>query len=501
MNIFEKIVHFLDADMTTPALYGTFHLVSLALVVLVTAFLILKFRNAEDKTFRKVVLFFWVIIAVLEVYKQIDFTFNYNDGAPYWDYQWYAFPFQFCSTSLYVLPFIFLLRDGKVRDAFISFVCYFSLIAGIAVMAYPGNVLISTIGINIQTMFHHGSQVALGIYFAAYKRKKIGFKFMASAFPILLGFVAVALIMNIGVHSWLIKEGIDETFNMFYISPYHPSPLPVFSLIYPHVPYFVFLLLYLLAMFLGGIIVLGIQKLIVAFGRKIKELCERRVITVFAVLFFLVEALLGAAIQFAPSNIEYILCFLSVALAALFALLTFKKNKCGTLTLLGLIFTVAADVFLVLMKDGDKLIAMYLFTCVQLFYFIRVFVENRGGRVKKNHIVFRIELLFIAFIVTLAVLGEKADALSIVSMLYFTNLFVNIVFSFKNFKRAPSFAIGLLLFAFCDILVGFSLLDLYIPISETSLVYKLAHTDINLIWAFYVPSQTLIALSSRTTEK
>ncbi len=501
MNIFEKIVHFLDAEMTTPGLYGIFHLVSILLVVLVTAFLIVKFRDADDKTFRKIAFVFWIIIILLEAYKQINFTFNYNDGNPTWDYQWYAFPFQFCSVPHYVLPFIFLLRDGRVRDGFISFMCYFSLIAGIAVMAYPGDVFISTIGINVQTMFHHGSQVALGIYFAVYKRKKISFRFLLSGVPILLGFIALAVALNISVHNLLISHGIDETFNMFYISPYHPSTLPVFSEIHPLVPYPVFLAIYIFAMLLGGIIVLGVQKLVSAFGRKIKELCKRRIITLSAVLFFLAEAALGIAIQFAPSNIEYLLCFSSVALAALFALLTFAKNKCGTLTLLGLIFTVCADVFLVLMKDGDKLTAMYLFTCVQLFYFIRVFIEHRGGRVRKNHLIFRIELLFIAFILTLAVLGDGADALSIVSMLYFTNLFVNIVFAFKNVKRAPSFAIGLLLFAFCDILVGFSMLDAYIPISENSIIYTLTHTDTNLIWAFYVPSQTLIALSSRTIGK
>ena len=379
--------------------------------------------------------------------------------------------------------------------------CYFSLIAGLAVMAYPGDVFMSVIGINLQTMFHHGSQVALGIYFAVYKRKKLGFRFMASAIPVLLGFIAVALALDIVVHPLHVSLGIDETFNMFYISPYFNSTLPVFSSLQPILPYPIFVLLYFFALFMGGLVVLGAQRSVISIGRKLRSLCERKILTFPAVIFFLIEAALGVAIQFAPANIEYVLCFSAVALAALFALFSFKKNKCGTLTLLGLIFTVCADVFLVLMKDGDKLTAMYFFTCVQLFYFIRVLVENQGGRVRKNHIIFRIELLFIAFVLTLAVLGDGADALSIVSMLYFTNLFVNIVFSFKNFRRAPSFAIGLLLFAFCDLLVGFSLLDLYIPVSESSLVYKLVHSDINLIWAFYVPSQTLIALSSRTTEK
>ncbi len=86
-------------------------------------------------------------------------------------------------------------------------------------------------------------------------------------------------------------------------------------------------------------------------------------------------------------------------------------------------------------------------------------------------------------------------------MLYYANLLTNIVFAFRNFKTAPTFAIGLLLFAFCDLLVGFTMLDLYLPVTESSIVYKLTHCDLNLIWVFYVPSQTLIALSSRTAKK
>lgn len=501
MNFFEKITHFLDADMTTPETFGMFHIISAILTLLVTAFLILRFRNASDRTFRKITLFFWVIIVLLEAYKQINFAFDYNGGSPEWAYEWYAFPFQFCSAPMYVLPFIAFMRDGKIRDAFISFMCFFSILGGIAVMVYPGNVFIETIGINVQTMFHHGSQVALGIYFAVYSRKKISKGFFKSAIPILFVLISIAFVLNIGVYRWMLSNGIDEEFNMFYISPYFTAPLPIFSDISESAPYPVYLILYIVALLLGGLLVFGICKLTQATGRKIKALCKDKVITLPAVLFFIIEAALGVMIQLTSGDTERILCFSSVALAALFALLAARKNKCSALTVLGLIFTVCADVFLVLLTEGDKLVAMYFFSIVQLLYFVRVLIENKNGKTRRKHVVFRIEALFTAFIVTLAVLGDSADALSIISVLYFANLLVNIVFSFINFKRAPIFAIGLLLFAFCDILVGFSMLDLYISVSETSIIYRLTHTEINLIWAFYVPSQTLIALSTKSTPK
>jgi hypothetical protein len=47
---------------------------------------------------------------------------------------------------------------------------------------------------------------------------------------------------------------------MFYISPYFPCTLPVFSSIYSAVPYPVFLLLYIAAFLIGGGIVYGAAK-------------------------------------------------------------------------------------------------------------------------------------------------------------------------------------------------------------------------------------------------
>ena len=271
MTLFEKILYFLDAKMTTPTLYGIFHIISLLLVVFVTAFLILKFRNASDKTFRRIVLVFWIIILLLEIYKQINYTFRYNDGDPYWDYQWYIFPFQFCSTPMYALPMVAFLPRGKVRNAFIAFLCYFSLVAGIAVLLYPADVFIETIGINIQTMIHHGSQVALGIYFAVYKRKEISIKFLTLGVGVLLGFIATALLLNVVFYNWMSSVGIDETFNMFYISPYYNSTLPVFSALQPLLPYPIFLFLYVFAMLVGGFAVLAVQKAIVTFSKKIRK--------------------------------------------------------------------------------------------------------------------------------------------------------------------------------------------------------------------------------------
>lgn len=239
MNFFEKIVYFFSAEMTTPTNYGVWHIVSLLLMIGLTIFLCVKFKDCKDKTFRRIIWISWVVILVLEIYKQIVFSFDWDGNIATWDFEWYAFPFQLCSTPLYLLPFVAFLKEGKVRDSIMSFMATFAFFGGLATMLYPNNVYISTIGINIQTMVHHGLQVVLGIFIFVYNRKKFNIKFF------LLGIIPFVILIAIAMLSNLVMyHAINETFNMFYISPYYECVLPLLGDIQKVVPYIVFLLIY-----------------------------------------------------------------------------------------------------------------------------------------------------------------------------------------------------------------------------------------------------------------
>lgn len=270
MTDFLKLI---DARMETPKPYGIFHLSALALMLVITVVLCLAGRNAKDKTFRRICLTAWLILVLFETYKQINFSFNYDEAKTWWDYQWYAFPFQMCSAPIYVLPFVFLSKkDGAIRKATVSFLAFYILFAGIAVMLYPVSVFISTIGINIQTMVWHGTQVILGVYFIVYYRKSIDLRFFRRGIIVFLIMVGCAMALNM-----LIPNYTDETFNMFYISPKFASTLPVLSMLYtgpenPPVPWPAFLALYLLGYTFASFLVYLIAKgIISSFGRKRKK--------------------------------------------------------------------------------------------------------------------------------------------------------------------------------------------------------------------------------------
>jgi len=265
LNLFEKILHSLSQTMERPTNYGWFHLTFCAIVVAFTVFLCIRFRNTDDKTFRRIILISWLVMLLLEIYKQLIFSFEYDGSSVTWDYLWYAFPYQLCSTPLYVLPFIAFSKQSHFRDALISYISVFSFFGGLAVFFYPNDVFVETIGINVQTMIHHGLQIVLAVFCVVYNRKKIGrLRYFASSIPVFSLLVSIAIILNvIGYH--LLP---NDTFNMFYISPYYPCTLPLLEILYPMVPFAAFIIIYIVGFVVIAALLYHIEKGIVYLTEK-----------------------------------------------------------------------------------------------------------------------------------------------------------------------------------------------------------------------------------------
>ncbi len=271
MSAFDSIMQFFKGTMQTPGNYGWFHLLSLAVIIGLTVFLCVKFRNCSDVVFRRILLIGWVLIIVLEVYKQITYVGFQGDPGNYrWEYAWYAFPFQFCSTPHYILPFIIFCKPGKFRNACMAFMTTFGLFAGVAVCLYPNDVFVSQIGINIQTMVHHGAQVVFGVFIAVYNRHRFNVQWYLTSLPVFGAMVAVAMLLNGIVPLWI----GDQTFNMFFVSWRFPSTLPVLNMLYqdvanPNVPYPLFLLLYLFGFALAAFVIFAIVFGFIKLSEKI----------------------------------------------------------------------------------------------------------------------------------------------------------------------------------------------------------------------------------------
>ena len=259
----ESIYNALYYEVETPAIFGSFHIISIIVCLAAIVLAVATLKNASEKTFRRFIFGVWVVLVLGEIYREICFSLDLNDGVFTWDYAWYQFPFQLCSSPLYALPFIAFLKDGKLRDGFLSFMQLWSFFGGAAVMVYAGDVLCCYGGINIQSMVHHGAQALVGVLIAVRNVKKMDKHYFLRGFGVYLGFLTVAMTLNIVGYHLLTANGMDDTFNMFFISPYFNCTLPILSDIHAATSWFVLFPLYVIGFVIVALIIFFAQKLII----------------------------------------------------------------------------------------------------------------------------------------------------------------------------------------------------------------------------------------------
>ena len=250
----EEFLHWFQGEMPKPTVLGWFHIMWL-IITITTCTIIFIFRNKiTKKLVNNLLIIVGILLICFEIYKQLEFSFNYNggNGQSYWKYQWYAFPFQFCSTPIYIMAVAGFLKNGKIYDCILAYLATYSLFGGLVVLIYPYSVYVKTIGINIQTMFWHSSMVIIGFMLLATKSVELKFKSIIKASIVFIIMVFIALILNIIWHYC----GNNENFNMFYISPYKASDMAVIGNVYALVPYPIFLIIYILGFGLAGLLVL-----------------------------------------------------------------------------------------------------------------------------------------------------------------------------------------------------------------------------------------------------
>ncbi len=211
-------------------------------------------------------------------------------------------------------------------------------------------------------------------------------------------------------------------------------------------------------------------------------------------IFITLELVLTVLVQLLSGRANTVVSFFAIVLACLFPILFINNSKDYKLTQIGLISTVFADLFLVVLEPMRQLPAMFFFSITQICYLLRIYFNQENKKIE--HLIIRSIVIVISIIITILVLKDKTDFLSIISIFYYANLIMNIVYSFLTSQKSILLSIGLILFACCDLLIGISVLDSsYLNIPEGTLFYFLCHPGFNLAWLFYVPSQTLISLS------
>lgn len=198
------------------------------------------------------------------------------------------------------------------------------------------------------------------------------------------------------------------------------------------------------------------------------------------------------------AKVEYagiVVCFL-------FSWAVFCDKVDTWLVRLAFLFTLISDWFLVIKQD-QFVLALITFSIAQVFYATRLWI-NDGKRKNGKHIYLRIAIIALVELVAVFItksLTINFDLQLFLALLYFTLLVMNVILAFMQMRKNILFTIGMLLFLGCDIMVGLSKFGDYLTLSESSIIFKLLNFPVDLVWFFYFPSQTLLALSILTYRK
>ena len=268
VNAFEKIVAFLGKTAEQPRMYGVFHVVSLCIIFAVTLFAFLYRERLSEKFLAYSMLVFGIIMTVFEIYKQI--VISYISETDTWTYAWSIFPFQFCSTPIYITLIAFAMyKLGKTRlfKTFTVFLGTYSLIGATVVLFIgTGTVLNPIIGINVQTMLHHGIMFVLAAMILFSDKIELTLKTVFDSFKLFCVLVVMALVLN------KVFRGKTD-FDMFYIAEDSEFVYPFFKELFGgELPHCVYVMGYVALFTLGVFIIVGIRRLFIGKGKKARDL-------------------------------------------------------------------------------------------------------------------------------------------------------------------------------------------------------------------------------------
>ena len=242
---------------------------------------------------------------------------------------------------------------------------------------------------------------------------------------------------------------------------------------------------------------------------------RKLLLSLSATIFVAYECFLYYLIHFKKADPNYILAYRTIIVATIFAFATLlikclTARSCGekisrilfnlrdgNLIRIAMVFTLTADYFLVVVTEDKSLTGVSVFLGTQLFIFLHILMNDSERASRRRHIITRLIAIPLMIALSYLILDGEPDTLAIVSMIYYANLLTSILFAHRIGRGGIILTVGLILFALCDVNVGLSALDLmYVGgFPEGSLPYEMLYGDYDLIWIFYIPSQTLIPLS------
>ena len=248
LDIFGKLAW----EMERPKAYGAFHLIFAIVGISLAVFAAWKLRKLSDKGHRRVLLFVSLFLIATEIFKHFLFIYGLYGG----EFPWYNFSFQFCSVPMYLAFLAAIVKPGKLEQALLGFLLYFSTLGGLAAYIEPSGMNNGHWLVTIHSYLWHLLLIFLGLYLFFSRRVGIKWKDYFLAAGMYLGLCGIAFVFNLML--WGPAKG---DINMFFIGP-KVSSLVIIHDIGTKFGWWVGTLVYIPAVCLGGLLLFGINRLV-----------------------------------------------------------------------------------------------------------------------------------------------------------------------------------------------------------------------------------------------
>ncbi len=179
-------------------------------------------------------------------------------------------------------------------------------------------------------------------------------------------------------------------------------------------------------------------------------------------------------------------CFVFVILNFVVIMLFVNKSADFVFTAIALFFTIVADRILTYNVMELIELGITFFTFTQISYFFKNYYQEES-KIKKIAFCIALPVFILSAIIVASAVVGRVDYLTVIALTYFSFLVISCIFAFTRFTKNPLFALGLLLFIGCDVVLGGQVIGLGGSVGDIILTMD--------CWWFYFPSQILIVLS------
>ena len=181
-----------------------------------------------------------IILAFGELYKQLFLYVIVNHGK----YDWWYFPFQLCSTPMYLCLILPLIKKyPSIRQIICTYLQNFCLLGGIMALIEPSGLYHPYWSLTLHGLLWHVLLIFLGLFSGLSGMSGHGWREYSKTLVLFGVFCLIASGINFAT-----KVQAD----MFYISPYYPVTQIIFNEISLRYGIFIGIISYLFSICLGG---------------------------------------------------------------------------------------------------------------------------------------------------------------------------------------------------------------------------------------------------------